>query len=170
MVKLRRFAAVGELISDLSVIFIVLSGVSLVLGVFFIKTNRKQEHMIAMLTACGLAVVFLVLYLTKLALGAGKTYAGPEQYKNLYLFILVTHSILAAANGPLAIMAVINAMKGRKMADGRLERSRERGPDTYFKRHRMWARWTVPVWIYVAVTGWVIYWVMHNYGAVKGTV
>ncbi|GGJ20620.1 DUF420 domain-containing protein [Deinococcus roseus] len=154
----------GELVSELSVVFIVLSGVALGLGVYFIKTDRKEQHMNAMLTACGLAVVFLVLYLTKLALGAGMKYAGPPEYANLYFFILITHSILAAANGPLAIMAVRNALIGRKLADGRLDRSREKGPGKYFSQHRMWARWTVPVWIYVAVTGWVIYLVMHYYG------
>lgn len=154
----------GELITELSVFFIVLSGIALLFGVFFIKTNQRDNHMYAMLTACGLAVVFLVLYLTKLALGAGMKYAGPEQYRNLYYFILITHSILAAANGPLAIMAVRNALKGRKLADGRLERSRETGPGKYFDQHRKWARWTVPVWAYVAVTGWVIYMVMHYYG------
>lgn len=154
----------GELVTQLSVVFIVLSGVSLALGVYFIRTNRKNEHMNAMLTACGLAVVFLVLYLTKLALGEGMKYAGPPEYRNLYFFILISHSILAAANGPLAIMAVRNALIGRKYADGRLDRSRETGPAKYFNRHRAWARWTVPVWIYVAVTGWIIYLVMHYYG------
>ncbi|GEM48017.1 DUF420 domain-containing protein [Deinococcus cellulosilyticus] len=154
----------GELVTQLSVVFIVLSGISLVFGVYFIRTDRRQEHMTAMLTACALAVVFLVLYLTKLALGAGMKYAGPPEYKNLYFFILISHSILAAANGPMAIMAVRNALIGKKLADGRLERSREKGPAKYFLKHRAWARWTVPVWIYVVVTGWIIYLVMHYYG------
>lgn len=154
----------GELVTELSVFFIVLSGISLLMGVYFIKKDQRQQHMYAMLTACGLAVVFLVLYLTKLALGAGMKYAGPEQYRNLYYFILVSHSILAAANGPMAIIAVRNALKGRQLADGRLERSRETGPGKYFGLHRKWARWTVPVWTYVVVTGWIIYLVMHYYG------
>ena len=121
----------------------------------------------AMLTASGLATVFLVLYLTRLAMGYEKQYAGPAEWRGPYYVLLISHIILAAANLPLALGALWNAVKGLRAA-GNLRNIDAPAARPFFHRHRAWVRWTVPVWLYVAVTGWIIYIVLGRYGTVVG--
>ena len=157
----------GETLSLLSVVTIVFSGLALLAGVVFIKRGQRVWHMRAMLTASGLACVFLVFYLWRIGIGYSKYYVGPDEWRGAYFAVLISHTILAALNGPLAIMAVVNAWKGLKAA-GNLQAINVAPARSYFDRHRTWVRWTVPVWLYVAVTGWMIYFVMEHWGAVKG--
>lgn len=153
----------AETINQWSVITIVLSGLTLLVGVFFIKTGQRALHMRAMLLASGLATLFLVLYLTRLGLGYEKKYIGPNH--GLYVALLISHIVLAAANLPLALMALWNAWKGLQAAGnlGNIDLPAARG---YFNKHRAWVRWTVPVWLYVAATGWIIYLLLGKYGEV----
>lgn len=153
----------AETINQWAVITIVLSGIALVIGVYFIRTGNREAHMRAMITASTLATIFLVLYLTRLGLGYEKKYVGP--YRGAYFALLISHIILAAANLPLALGALWNAWKGLKAA-GNLGNISAPVAATYFRRHRAWVRWTVPVWLYVAVTGWIIYLLLKSYGEV----
>lgn len=155
----------APIINQWAVITIILSGIALVVGVFFIRRGNREAHMRAMVTASALATVFLVLYLTRLALGYEKQYVGPDQWRTAYFALLISHIILAAANLPLALGALFNAWKGLKAA-GNLGRIDTAPARTFFNRHRAWVRWTVPVWLYVAVTGWIIYLVLGRYGEV----
>jgi|GEM_PF-126483 len=158
----------GELVSQWSVFTIILSGLALVAGVVLIKRGQREWHMRAMLVASGLATVFIVLYLTKIGiLNHSKHYVGPDEWRLAYFVVLGTHTILAAANLPLAVLAVTTAYRGLRAA-GNLRNIDTPEAAPYFARHRAWVRWTVPVWLYVAATGWVIYLVMERYGAVKG--
>lgn len=120
----------------------------------------------AMLTASGLATLFLVLYLTRLAMGYEKKYAGPEEWQLAYYSLLISHIILAAANLPLAVVALLNAWKGLKAA-GNLNNIDLPAARPFFDKHQMWVRWTVPVWLYVAATGWIIYLVLGRYGELR---
>jgi putative membrane protein len=97
-----------------------------------------------------LAGLFLVFYLLKWGLYGTTRYAGPEEWRGAYYALLISHTLLAALNGPLVIWLIYNALKGR------------------FNIHRAWARWTVPVWLYVAATGWVIDQVLARYGESAG--
>lgn len=155
----------AEIINNLAVISIILSGLVLVVGVYFIRSGNREAHMKAMLTACAFATLFLVFYLTRLGLGYEKKYMGP--FRAAYLILLVSHIILAAANLPLAYLALVNGWKGFQSAGRQLLdiNSHEKSVH-YFAQHRKWVRWTVPVWLYVAVTGWIIYLLLHNYGTV----
>ncbi|GAA5439445.1 DUF420 domain-containing protein [Deinococcus caeni] len=155
----------AETINQWAVITIVLSGLALCVGVYLIRRGMREAHMRAMIVAVALASVFLVLYLTRLSLGYEKKYDGPEQWRTAYFVLLISHIILATANLPLALGALWNAVKGLKAAGnlGNIDAPAARG---YFNRHRAWVRWTVPVWLYVAVTGWIIYIVLHSYGEV----
>ncbi len=155
----------AETINQWSVITIVLSGVALCVGVFFIRNHNREAHMRAMIVASSLATLFLVLYLTRLGLGYEKKYVGPNH--GAYVALLVSHIILAAANLPLALGALFNAYRGLRAAGnlGNIDAPTARG---YFNRHRAWVRWTVPVWLYVAVTGWIIYVLLEQFGAIKG--
>ncbi len=153
----------AETINTWSVITIVISGLVLLLGVYFIRAGNRAAHMRAMLTASALATLFLVLYLTRLGLGYEKKYAGP--YHGGYIALLISHIILAAANVPLALLALWNAWKGLQNA-GNLGNIDAPAARPFFDKHRAWVRWTVPVWLYVAVTGWIIYLLLGRYGVV----
>ncbi|UBV42773.1 DUF420 domain-containing protein [Deinococcus taeanensis] len=159
----------AETINQWAVITIVLSGLALCVGVYLIRRGLREAHMRAMIVATTLATIFLVLYLTRLGLGYEKKYAGPDAWRGAYFALLISHIILAAANLPLALGALWNAVRGLKAAGnlGNIDLPAARG---YFNRHRAWVRWTVPVWLYVAVTGWIIYLVLGRYGEViKGS-
>ncbi|GHF46719.1 putative membrane protein [Deinococcus metalli] len=153
----------AETINQWSVITIVLSGVALLVGVYFIRHRNREAHMRAMIVASSLATLFLVLYLTRLGLGYEKKYVGPNH--GAYIALLISHIILAAANLPLALGALFNAYRGLKAA-GNLGNIDAPGARVYFNRHRAWVRWTVPVWLYVAVTGWIIYLLLGRWGEV----
>lgn len=157
----------GESLTRASVLTIVLSGLALVMGVIFIKRGQRLNHMRAMLTATALAALFLVFYLGKVALGYGKVWVGPPEWRGAYLWLLGSHTLLAALNVPLALVALYNAWQGLRRA-GNLGHIDAPTARPFFARHRAWVRWTVPVWLYVAVTGWIIYLVLERYGAVKG--
>ncbi|WP_135256255.1 DUF420 domain-containing protein [Thermus caldilimi] len=141
-----------ELLGLLAVWSIVLSGLALVTGVVLIKKGNRVAHHRAMLTATSLALLFLVFYLAKWALHGTTTYGGPEAWRGGYYFLLITHTLLAAINGPLALYVIWRAFKGE------------------FVLHKRWARVLVPIWLYVAVSGWIIYVVLKRYGVETGTI
>ncbi|GAA5338437.1 DUF420 domain-containing protein [Thermus antranikianii] len=141
-----------ELLGLLAVWSIVLSGLALVTGVILIKKGNRVAHHRAMLTATSLALLFLVFYLAKWALYGTTAYGGPEAWRGAYYFLLLTHTLLAALNGPLALYVIWRAFKGE------------------FILHKRWARVLVPIWLYVAVSGWIIYLVLKRYGVETGTI
>ena len=126
-----------ELLTALSLLTIGASGILILTGLYLVKTGRKELHKKAMLSASFLALLFLIFYLIKYFSYPPKPYEGP--LKGLYLFVLISHSILAAINLPLAVVTVFFGVTNR------------------LSRHRKIAPITAAVWIYVAVTGWLIY-------------
>ncbi len=126
-----------EVLTALSLLTIGLSGLLIVTGLVFIKKGKKDWHKKAMLSASFLALLFLIFYGIKYFSYPPKPYEGP--LKGLYLFVLISHSILAAINLPLAVVTVFLGVTGR------------------YERHRRIAPVTAVVWIYVAITGWLIY-------------
>ncbi|ABF44713.1 MULTISPECIES: DUF420 domain-containing protein [Deinococcus] len=155
----------AAIINQWAVITIVLSGLTLLCGVWFIRRGNREAHMRAMLLASALATLFLVLYLTRLGLGYEKKYVGPAEWRGAYFFLLISHILLAALNLPLALLALWNAWRGLKAA-GNLQHIDAPAARPWFNRHRAWVRWTVPVWLYVALTGWIIYLVLGRYGQI----
>lgn len=141
-----------EILGLLAVWSIVLSGLALLVGLCFIKSGRREAHHRSMLTATGFALLFLVFYLIKWGLYGTTAYGGPEAWRGAYYLLLITHTLLAALNGPLALYAIYNAFKGR------------------FAVHKAWARWLVPIWLYAALSGWIIYLVLKKYGVEAGTI
>ena len=126
-----------ELLTLLSLMTIGASGLLILTGLVLVKTGRKELHKKAMLSASFLALLFLVFYLMKYFMYPPKPYEG--HYKGLYLFVLVSHSILAAINLPLAVVTVYLGLRDR------------------LSKHRKIAPITAFVWIYVAITGWMIF-------------
>ena len=124
-----------------------LNGTSAVLiatGILLIRRKRRVAHKRVMLTAFVTSSVFLASYLYYHAHVGHVRFAGQGLSRPVYFAILISHTILAAAIVPLILLTLVRAFRGR------------------FDRHRLIARWTYPVWLYVSVTGVVIYLMLYK--------
>jgi putative membrane protein len=127
---------------------IVVSGIFLLTGYYFIRQRKIEQHKFCMLTATTFAALFLVVYVTRALLFETKLFAGEGLVRVIYLAILISHTILATLVGPFALITLRRALRGE------------------FSKHRQIARITFPMWIYVVVTGWIIYWMLHSQTAI----
>ena len=116
----------------------------LVWGYALIRQGRKRAHQRAMISAFVVSCLFLAGYLIYHALFGAKYFPHGGAIRVLYLSILLTHTVLAAAVPVLAIVTLTLALRGR------------------FEKHRALARWTLPVWLYVSVTGVIVYWMLYR--------
>lgn len=121
------------------------AAVLLVWAYILIRKGRKQAHKRVMLTAFGVSTVFLVSYLVYHAQVGSVKYPHPGVVKTIYLTILVSHTALAVTVPVLAIITLRRAWKGK------------------FDRHKRIARWTLPIWLYVSVTGVVVYLMLYQF-------
>lgn len=116
--------------------------VLLVIGFILIRKKRKTLHMNVMLTAFGTSAAFLISYVIYHWFKSGpKLYTG--EWMGIYLFILATHIVLAAVIIPMALITLY------------------RGWNNQLSKHRKIAKITLPLWLYVSVTGVVIYWMLY---------
>jgi putative membrane protein len=122
-----------------------LSTVFICLGLFFISRDRKQAHIVSMVIALSTSTLFLATYLTYHFLKAGVVtrFTHEGWPRTLYFWILGTHTPLAVAVLPLIIFAVTRALQAR------------------YAEHRRWARWAAPIWLYVSVTGVLVYLMLY---------
>jgi uncharacterized membrane protein YozB (DUF420 family) len=120
------------------------TAVLLIVGYVLIRRGRRQLHRRVMITALCTSVLFLVSYLTYHAHAGSKHFTGTGTARTIYFSILLTHTVLAAAIVPLAIMTLSRGLSAR------------------YDRHRKIARWTLPIWLYVSVTGVVVYWMLYQ--------
>lgn len=134
-------------IADLPALNAVLNATSAVLlGVGYLAIRRKRVHLhrACMVGAFVTSVVFLASYLTYHWQVGTTRFPGVGGVRTLYLTILGTHTVLAALIPPLAVTTLVLAVRGR------------------FARHARLARWTLPTWFYVSVTGVVIYVMLYQ--------
>lgn len=121
-----------------------ISGVLLIAGFVFIRRGQVAQHKACMLSAFAVSVAFLAIYLWR-HFAVGITYFhGSGWMRGTYFFVLGTHTPLAVLILPLAIVTLTLALSGR------------------FPLHRRWARWTLPIWIYVSITGVIVYWMLYR--------
>lgn len=128
----------------------VLNGTSALLiatGVVLIRRKRRVAHKCVMLTAVVTSALFLVSYLYYHAHAGVIRFQGHGYSRPVYFSILISHTILAALVVPLVLVTLVRALRGR------------------FDRHRAAAKWTYPVWMYVSVTGVVIYLMLYRFFA-----
>ena len=123
------------------------SAVLLSLGYAFIRRRRVTAHLGCMLGAFAASVFFLLSYVVYHAQAGSRPYGGHGAARAIYLVLLVSHVILAAAILPLALTTLYRAWRGD------------------FPRHVRIARRTLPLWLYVSVTGVVIYVMLYHVGA-----
>ncbi len=123
---------------------ILISGVSLLFGYYFIRHKQIMRHRNAMLTACTFAALFLVVYIYRYLTEPTKIFAGHGVIRGVYLAILIAHTILATAIIPLVLIVLYRALTKQ------------------FARHKQLARKTLPLWLYVALSGWIIYMALYQ--------
>lgn len=126
-----------------------LAAVLLVVGFVLIKQKRETAHKRVMLSCFLVSVVFLISYLFfHFVVKDGKPTKFPQDappaVRTTYLSILLTHTVLAAAVPFLASITIYLGLKDRRRV------------------HRRLARWTLPIWLYVSVTGVVVYWMLYQ--------
>jgi uncharacterized membrane protein YozB (DUF420 family) len=134
-------------VSDLPAVnagFNTLSTMFLTLGFVFIRKGRKAAHRNCMVAALVTSTLFLAGYLTYHFTVQGVTRFPDNWFRPIYLGILLTHTVLAVLVLPLVITTVVFAILGR------------------FESHKKIARWTWPVWMYVSVTGVLIYLMLYQ--------
>ena len=120
-----------------------LSTVFILAGLTAIKAQRKQAHAVCMIAALVTSALFLASYLTYHFHVPTTRFTHPGWPKTIYLLILFTHIPLAAAILPLVCITVIPALRAR------------------YDRHRKWAKITAPIWLYVSVTGVLVYFMLY---------
>jgi len=121
-----------------------LSALLLIAGWFLIRGGRRRAHRAVMIAALTSSTLFLTSYLIYHAQVGSVRFPGVGTPRTVYLSILLTHTALAALVPFLAVITLILALRGR------------------FERHRRIARWALPVWLYVSVTGVVVYWMLYQ--------
>lgn len=134
-------------VNDLSTLNAILnftSFVLLVLGYRQIKKGNRQIHKRFMLSAASCSVLFLVSYLTYHYFVGSVKFQGEGWSRPLYFVILISHTILAAVLAPMAIVTLYRGLKGK------------------FDLHKKMAKKTFPIWIYVSVTGVLVYLMLYH--------
>lgn len=120
------------------------AAVALVIGFWLIRRGRWRAHRAAMLTALAFSAAFLTSYLIYHAQVGSVRFQGQGWLRTTYLSILLTHTVLAATVPVLALLTLSHALRRR------------------FPAHARLARWTMPIWLYVSITGVVIYLMLYQ--------
>ena len=143
----RRDAAIAPGVAALPLLNACLNATSaalLTVGYVFIRDKRVAAHRACMLSALVASILFLVSYVTYHALAGSRPFGGQGWVRLVYFPLLVSHVVLAAVIVPLALTTVYRALRGD------------------FARHVRIARWTLPLWLYVSVTGVLVYWMLYH--------
>jgi len=120
------------------------SAVLLAWGYVFIRRRDVRAHLACMVSAFVVSTLFLVSYVTYHAVAGSRPFAGAGWLRAVYFPLLISHVVLAVAIVPLALVTLYRATR----AD--------------FTRHRRLARWTLPLWLYVSVTGVIVYLMLYR--------
>ncbi|MFQ5897839.1 MAG: DUF420 domain-containing protein [Candidatus Methylomirabilia bacterium] len=137
----------GPDLSALPVVNALLNGTSAVLltaGYVCIRRRKATAHKTCMVTAFGVSILFLVSYVIYHYQVGSKPFAGQGWIRGVYFPLLISHIGLAALIVPFALTTIYRAWRGQ------------------FARHMRIARWTLPLWLYVSVTGVIVYWMLYH--------
>jgi putative membrane protein len=137
LISVSELPAVNAALNSLSAIF-------LVGGYYFIRSRNIGAHKACMLSAFATSVLFLISYLVYHYQVGSVPFKGQGGIRVVYFTILVSHTILAVTVVPLALITLSRAFKER------------------FAAHRRIARWTFPIWLYVSITGVIVYAMLYK--------
>jgi len=135
-------------LSELPALNASLNGVATVFlaaGYVLIRRRRIAAHRASMMAAVAASALFLISYVIYHANAGSKPFTGTGPIRAVYFFILLTHIVLAAAIVPMVLITLSRALQKR------------------FDRHAAIARWTLPIWLYVSVTGVVVFALLRAY-------
>ena len=121
-----------------------ISAVLLVIGYVLIRQRRIEQHRRVMIGAFATSVLFLICYVIYHANVGSKPFTAQGPVRTVYFVILITHIVLAAFVPPMAIITLIRGLRER------------------YDRHARLARWTLPIWLYVSVTGVIVYVMLYQ--------
>ena len=128
-------------------LFNTLSATAVVAGVVAIKRGRQETHRRWMFAALASSAIFLVSYVTYHALHGDSRFLGQGVVRPIYFFVLISHILLSVVALPLVLATFYLSLSGR------------------FDVHRRVAKWTFPIWIYVSVTGVLVFLMLQAFGA-----
>lgn len=134
-------------IADLPAVNATLNAIAAVLlacGYVMIRRRRIEAHRRFMLAAFAVSALFLACYVVYHANIGSRPFTGRGPIRVVYFTILITHVVLAALILPMALITLTHALRAR------------------FEKHVPIARWTLPLWLYVSVTGVVVYWMLYR--------
>ena len=137
MISVSQLPSLNAALNSLSAVF-------LITGYYFISSKRVSAHRTCMLTAFTCSTLFLISYLTYHFQVGSVPFKGQGWIRPVYFAILFSHTMLAAAVVPLVLITLRRALKQR------------------FETHRRIARWTFPIWLYVSVTGVIVYLMLYE--------
>lgn len=120
------------------------SAVFLTFGYLFIRSKKVTAHKLCMLSAFTTSTLFLISYLAYHYQVGSVPFKGQGWIRAVYFTVLISHTILAATIVPLVLMTLTRALKGN------------------FERHKRIARRTLPLWLYVSITGVIVYWMLYG--------
>lgn len=121
-----------------------LCAVLLVTGFFFIRTRQVRRHRAVMLAAFAVSSLFLLSYLAYHYHAGAVRFQKSGWVRPVYFSVLLSHTVLAAVTVPLVLLALSRGLRGR------------------YERHKAVARWTLPVWLYVSLSGVAVYWMLYH--------
>jgi putative membrane protein len=121
-----------------------ISGIFLVTGYVLIRRRQIDAHRNAMLGAFVSSTLFLISYLVYHAQAGSRPFTGQGAIRYVYFAILITHVVLAAAILPMAVSTLSRGLRGR------------------YADHKRIAKWTFPTWMYVSVTGVIVYLMLYQ--------
>jgi len=122
-----------------------LTAILLIIAVFAIKRGQRHVHELLMKLCIGLSCAFLVLYVLYHMTSDSTAYGGTGALRYVYFFILITHIILSIGVIPMVLFTFVRALHEN------------------FERHKALAKYTFPVWLYVAITGVIVYLMISPY-------
>ena len=134
--------------SSLPFFHAVLNGSTAILiftGFVLIKNKKTELHKVIMLSAFSLSSIFLVSYVISKITNEPVPFGGEGMIRDIYFFILISHILLSIPVLPLALFSIYRAMTGE------------------IEKHKSIVKWTFPIWMYVSVTGVLVYLLMHPY-------
>jgi putative membrane protein len=134
----------AELLPTVNAALNLVSATLLFAGWRAIRRGDRERHRQLMLAAVSSSALFLVSYLTRVALTGTHRFPDDGALRAVYLVVLLTHTVLAAAAAPLVLRTVFLSLRDR------------------IGEHRRIARWTLPIWMYVSVTGVVVYVMLYH--------
>ena len=120
------------------------SAIFLTLGWVFIRQRAVTAHTVCMTAACGTSALFLISYISYHLHHGSMRFQGPGLIRPVYFAVLISHTILAVVIVPLVVKTLARGLRG------------------HFQKHVAIARITLPLWLYVSVTGIAVYWLLYR--------